>query len=213
MEVRGLNPEERAARVVESSSVSEVLALAHKLQAEAEGLLTEEQLFELGRELGVEPQYVREALRLRHRAAQPVREAAAMPAPVAAEERCLISVGQAFMLLASLSIVPVAMGALDDYGLIGAPFFALFAAFIVGWCARYSRLAGIAGALAVPLALVVGAFYHGGGSWNGLFHSVPTAFVALLAFGPLCWATGRGAVRLRRWLERSMRVPEREITT
>src|SRR5436305_14726419 len=81
MEFRWLTCDERRTGAVESQSLSEVLALAQKLQAEGDGLVSEEQVVDMGRELGVRPEYVREALRLSGRAAQPRRRAPAETAP------------------------------------------------------------------------------------------------------------------------------------
>src|SRR4029077_20640933 len=92
MEFRWLTNEERRTRTVESSALSEVLALAQKLQAEGEGLVSEEQAVEMGRELGLRPDYVHEALRLRGRAAQPARALPPEPAshhPIAAAAQAL----------------------------------------------------------------------------------------------------------------------------
>src|SRR5439155_21461146 len=98
MEFRWLTHEERRPRAVESGSLSEVLALAQKLQAEGEGLVSEEQVIEMGRELGVRPEYVREALRLR-RGPGPLAQAVAAehtppahPHPNAAAGQVLLQV-------------------------------------------------------------------------------------------------------------------------
>src|SRR5262249_43067931 len=76
MEFRWLTTDEQRTRAVESSTLSDVLALAQQLQAEGEGSVGEEQVLEMGRELGVQPQYIREALRLRRRAEEPARSLA-----------------------------------------------------------------------------------------------------------------------------------------
>src|SRR6266851_4143376 len=95
MEFRWLTSDERRTRAVESSSLSEVLALAQNLQAEGEGLVSEEQAVEMGRELGVRAEYVHEALRLRRRAAQPAGTLPPEPAvhnPIAAAMRAMLGV-------------------------------------------------------------------------------------------------------------------------
>src|SRR3954447_18164586 len=71
MEFRWLTTEEKRSRSVEIGSLPEVLALAQKLQAEGGGLVAEDEVVEMGRELGVRPEYIREALRLRQGATQP----------------------------------------------------------------------------------------------------------------------------------------------
>jgi len=71
MEFRWLTTEEKRTHTVDSSDLPDVLALAQKLQAEGGGLVREDEVIEMGRELGVRPEYVREALRLRRRAATP----------------------------------------------------------------------------------------------------------------------------------------------
>src|SRR6188472_4466622 len=74
MEFRWLTPEEQKTRAVESASLAEVLALAQKLQAEGEARVHDDQVVEMGRELGIRPEFVREALRLRRGAVGPVVE-------------------------------------------------------------------------------------------------------------------------------------------
>jgi hypothetical protein len=203
MDRRWLFPDRGGERGVESDSASEILALAQKLQAEASGLLTEEQVIEMGRELGVEPRYVRDAIRLR----QPVAHLDAPPAhellmPGQEGSEPLAAVGRALAILFALAMVPGAMEALDSGGAHPVPFFALFASTVVGWVARYPRLAGLAGATTVPMALLIYAFYHSIWPWGGPSLSFASLFFTLLAFGPLCWATARGAAGLRRWIER-----------
>ena len=55
MKLRWPIPGERQPRAVESSSVSEVLALAMKLQTQAEDRVSEDEVLEMGRE-GVVPE-------------------------------------------------------------------------------------------------------------------------------------------------------------
>ena len=55
MEFRWLTSDERRTGAVESHSLSEVLALAQKLQAEGDGLVSEDQVVDMGREPRAEP--------------------------------------------------------------------------------------------------------------------------------------------------------------
>jgi hypothetical protein len=99
-------------------------------------------------------------------------------------------------------MVPVAMNGLDHIGVAPAPFFALLASGVVGWVARYPRLAGVAGAITVPMSLLISLFYTIVWPYSGALPDPTAVFTALLAFGPLCWATARGAASARRWFER-----------
>jgi hypothetical protein len=207
MEFRWLTPEERRACAVESGSLAEVLALAQKLQAEGEELLTEEQVVEMGRELGIRPEYVCEALALRQRATQPARALQMEPEP--REERPLAAVGQTLLLLFAIGLFPATIGALHQSHMEPVPCFALIAAAVTGWVARYPRLAAVGGALTVPITLCIGAFYsqlysHSNGS-SGMDEAI---FFSLLSLGPLCSLVGRGAAKLRRWAERLTDRPE-----
>src|SRR5215217_5221433 len=98
MEFRWLTSEEQRTRAVESRSLSEVLALAQRLQAEAEGQVTDDQVVEMGRELGVQPEYVREALSLRRRAAKPAAMSAQLSEVHAPGRAVSSSLGQALAL-------------------------------------------------------------------------------------------------------------------
>jgi hypothetical protein len=204
MEFRWLTPEERPARSVESGSLADVLALAQQLQAETEGLLSEEQVVEMGRELGIRPECVREALTLRQRAAQPAQALLTEPALAPGDERPLAAVGQALLLGFAMALFPAAVSAIGRSGLYPLPFVALTAAAITGWTARYPRLAAIGGALAVPAVLLAFALYpvgffpygqHGPGMDEAVV-------LSLLSFCPLCSVAGRAAAKLRRWAER-----------
>jgi hypothetical protein len=201
MDRRWLFPEQERQHGMERDSAPEILALAQKLQAEAGGLLTEEQVIEMGRELGLEPRYVREAIRLR----QPVARADPSPAPLVLAEESgepLAAVGRALAILFALAMVPAAFQALDSNNPHPTPFFALFASTVVGWVARYPRLAGVAGAATVPMALLIYGFYHSAWPWGGPGLGFPAVFFTLLAFGPLCWGTARATAGIRRWVER-----------
>ena len=156
MEFRWLTREERRASAVESGSLAEVLALAQRLQAEGEGLVGEEQVLEMGRELGVRPEYVREALRLRRGAVEPVR--APTPGPVS--HNPIADVALALGITFAVLLLP---GLIQSFNTSGHDpawiLLTLVTALIAGWAARYPRLAGIAGAAAVPMILVVMRLY------------------------------------------------------
>jgi hypothetical protein len=203
MDRRWLFPEQGGQHGMESDSASEILALAQKLQADATGLLTEQQVIEMGRELGLEPRYVREAIRLRQPVARvdPAPAGDLMTLPEEGGEP-LAAVGRALAILFALAMVPASFQALDPGDAHPTPFFALFASTVVGWVARYPRLAGAAGATTVPIALLIYGFYHTVWPWGGPGLTFPAVFFTLLAFGPLCWATARGAAGIRRWAER-----------
>lgn len=208
MEFRWLKPDERRGPAVDSGSLAEVLELAQKLQAEGEGLLSEEEVIQTGQELGIRPEYVREALALRQLAAQPTQARPLEPSSAKGDERPLAVVGQALLLMFALALFPAAMIALRWNGMEALPLLALIAAVATGWAARYPRLAAIGGALAVPAVLLAMALYprdifpsHGqdiGGA----------VFLSLLSLGPLCSVVGRGAAKLRRWTERFTDRPE-----
>ena len=187
-------------RAVESRSLSEVLALAQKLQAEGEGLIGEEQVIEMGRELGVRPDYVREALRLRGRSAQPARALQPEPALPPTDHNPIAAAAQVLLIVFALGMLPRTGDALMRSGINPGLFlfFAITASLAAGWSARYSRLAGVAGALAVPILLLVAAFYPTSGPSLG----GDAVFFALLSLCPLGSAVGRLGARTRRWAER-----------
>jgi hypothetical protein len=197
MEFRWLSAEEQRARCVESRSLSEVLTLAQKLQAEADGLLTEEQVIETGRELGIRPEYVREALRLRQQP-PPLGPSPVAEATLAPFESRWAAVAQGFVVMGALGLFPWTMHRLDDIQLAPMAWFAFPAAIIAGWIARYPKLAALAGALAVPVVLCVAGVY--GLTGQGL----PIEIIALsiATFCPLCSVAGRAGAKLRRWAER-----------
>lgn len=149
MEFRWLTKEEQRTRVVESSSLSDVLALAQKLQADDERLVSEEQVVEMGRELGVRPEHVREALRLHRGAAQPTSSLRTPPA-VPAEPNPVTRVAQAGLVGLGLGTLPLALAALAQSSSEPLAVCAFAAAFAAGWAARSPRLAGIAGSLVIP---------------------------------------------------------------
>lgn len=211
MEDRWPVPEPGRARRVESDSASEILALAQRLQAEASGLLSEEQVIEMGRELGLEPRHVREAIRLRQPIARVSPPAAAPVATTpgatpflssAEGSEPLAAVGRAFVVIFGLAMAPAAMDTLSRGNAAFVPFLALFASVIVGWIARYPRLAGVAGVLTVPMALLITFFHMAAMPWDMPGPDFSGVFFTLLAFGPLCWATARGAAGVRNWAER-----------
>src|SRR5439155_25726090 len=204
MEFRWLTSDERRTRAVESQSLSEVLALGQKLQAEGDGLVTEEQVVEMGRELGVRPEHVREALRLRRRAAQPARTVQAEPNLPPTDHNPIAAAAQVLLGVFALGMLPRAADALgrSEVNILFFLFSAFIASLAAGWSSRYSRLAGIAGAAVVPILLLVAAFYP----------YQPTLgrgaiFFSLLSLCPLCSATGRLGGRVRRWAERFVERP------
>ena len=199
MEFRWLTHEERRPRAVESGSLSEVLALAQKLQGEGEGLVSEEQVIEMGRELGVRPEYVREALRLRRGPGAPAQALAAEPTPPV-HPNPIAAAGQALLMVFALLMLPATARALDESGRDPAwMLFAFAAAVVAGWSARYPRLAGIAGAAAVPMILFVSCFYR-----HAYPHGISgeAMLFSLVSLCPLCSTAGRGAASVRRWAER-----------
>src|SRR4029077_6170018 len=111
---------------VESSSLSEVLALAQKLQAESDGLISEEQVMEMGRELGVRPDYVREALRLRRRSAQPARTLQPEPTLPPTDHNPIAAAAQVLLTVFALGMLPRAGEALERSG-VSPALFAFFA--------------------------------------------------------------------------------------
>jgi hypothetical protein len=203
MEFRWLKPDERRGAAVESGSLAEVLELAQRLQAEGEGLLSEREVIEVGQELGIRAEYVREALALRQRAAQPAHALRPEPIIASADERPLAAVGQALLLVFALALFPAAMNELNRFGLEPFPLIALIAALITGWVARYSRPAALGGALAAPVVLFAMVMYPSGHGFSG-----GALFFSLLSLGPLCSVAGRAAAKLRRWTERFTDPPQ-----
>jgi hypothetical protein len=202
MEFRWLAAEEQRASAVESSSVGDVLALAQKLQAEGESLLSEDQTVEMGRELGIRPEYVREALRLRQ-ARPPAPVMAGEAAPVPARHNPIAAVTRLFAGVFALSVLPVAMGLLAQSNASpGWVLFTLVVSLLAGWTARYPRLAGVAGGLAVPLVLVIAGLFHA--TFDGAPYVRGDELIrALLLCTPLSSLTGSAAARARRWMERN----------
>ena len=154
----------------------------------------------MGRELGVRPEYVREALRLRGRAAQPGRTLQPELTLPPTDHNPIAAASQLLLTVFAIGMLPRAGDALFrssvNPGLF--LFFALIASLAAGWSARYSRLAGAAGALAVPVLLLVAAFYpYSGPSLGG-----DAVFFSLLSLCPLGSAIGRLGARTRRWAER-----------
>jgi len=188
---------------VESASLSDVLALAQKLQAENEGWVNEEQVVEMGRELGVQPQFVREALRLRHRAAQPARALRAEPAAVPSDPNPLAAAARTLATLCGLLLLPLVMNRfryweIDPVWIL----FAILAAAATGWAVRTRRMAGVAGAVAAPAMLLLTFFYSFERGLPGYWLSKHALFVSLLSLTPLCSTAGRAAAAGRRWAER-----------
>lgn len=200
MEFRWLTTEERRGQTVENGSLTDILALAQKLQADGEGRVSEDQVVEMGRELGVRTEYIREALRLRCRSAQPARSLQPEPTLPPTDHNPIASVAQVLLLIFALGMLPRAMVALDRSNITPQLFlmFTILSTMLAGWSARYSRLAGVAGAVAIPILLLVAAFYsiyQPGLTFEAVFFS-------LLSLCPLGSALGRVAARARRFAER-----------
>jgi hypothetical protein len=207
MEIRWLTAEEQKPVQVESGAVSEVLALAQKLQADREDRFTEAQVVEMGQELGIRPEHVREALRLKRAPLEPARS----PPPVTPHREpsggSLAAVGHVALVTAALGMLPHAISAAnrtflgDGLAALLVPF---FVAGIAGWHARLSRLAGIAGAAALPLVMMILLTYSRG------FGQGETFVLSLLSAAPLCGYTGRAAAKLRQRMERLAEQQERQ---
>jgi hypothetical protein len=202
MEFRWLTTEEQRTQAVESGTLSDVLALAQNLQAEGEGLVGDDQVIEMGRELGIRPEYVREALRLRRPTRPSALALSSEPAHLSSRHNPLAAVAQLFLGVFAVSILPVAMGLM--IGSNASPVWMLFAflvALMAGWTARYPRLAAVAGALAVPLVIVITGFFHATFDRNPFVRG-DELILALLCCTPACSLVGRAATRVRQWLER-----------
>jgi hypothetical protein len=201
MEFRWLTTDEQRTRAVESSTLSDVLALAQQLQSESEGWVGEDQVVEMGRELGVQPQYIREALRLRRRASQPARALRAESAAVSSNPNPLAVAAQTLATLWGLLLLPlVSQGLQACNSREGWIVITLLCAAITGGSVRASRLAGLAGALAAPAILIIASFYNTYGPGDPL--SRHAIFFFLLSLCPLGATAGRTAAAVRRWLER-----------
>jgi hypothetical protein len=199
MEFRWLTKEEQRTRGIESSSLPEVLTLAQKLQAEGEGLVSEAQVVEMGRELGIRPEHVREALCLRRAAQLPPAHRAVAERPALTHDP-VATVMRAALLGLGLGTLPLAVAALAQTDSEAVALFVLVATFTAGWSARYPRWAGVAGALAVPAVLFAAliGWPHG----LGIGMEGVAFFLSLLSFTPLGSAVGCGAASLRRRVER-----------
>jgi hypothetical protein len=199
MEFRWLTTEKQRSRAVESHTLSDVLALAQQLQAEAEGQVTDDQVVEMGRELGVQPEYIREALRLRRR---PVasRVAPSQHPGLIDTSPSGSSLGRALTMGLGLGTLPMALIALADSHAQPVAFFTLIATLAAGWAARQPRLAGTAGMVTAPLIVLVSAMFLTSIPVYGLR---PEAFfISLLSFTALGGGISRFAAGLRDRLER-----------
>lgn len=193
-------PEKAEARGLESESVTEVLALALQLQSDAGGLLSEEQVIEMGRELGIAPHHVRAAMRLRQ-GVGPSASAVPRPTDDAPGNRVLAWVGRALLVLLGVGMAPVLLQwmAMTGGGLVAL--LALPSAAFVGWLARYPRLAALGGALTVPIWVLCYFFYFVMFNWGRPYPLDETIVGSLVLLSPYCAAAGAGAAALRRWLE------------
>lgn len=197
MEFRCVTQEERRAPAVESSALSEVLALAQRLQAESDGLINEAQVVEMGRELGVRPEYVRAAIRRHQRAVPPARPAPSEPLPPPPDHQPVLAASQALVTICAVLLLPRTADLLNLSGRDPVwILIALAAAWIAGWSARQPRLAGVVGAVALPLILFVSSFYRL--PWHPPGIRGEAIAFSFLSLGPLCAATGEAAGRLRR---------------
>jgi hypothetical protein len=209
VEIRWLTAEEQKPVQVESGAVSEILALAQKLQADREDRFTEAQVVEMGQELGIRPEHVREALRLKRApiVSPPIPSIPSIPAsPPDTHAGPLTAVGHVALTTFALGLLPHTIMAAERTFMGGSSF--LWMPFIVagiaGWVARSRSLAGVAGAAAVPLVMAILITYSRGGGADATF------FLSLLSVAPLCGYAARGAARLRRWMERLAERQERQ---
>jgi hypothetical protein len=202
MEFRWLNSEEQRTRAVESASLAEVLALAQQLQAEGEARVSDEQVVEMGRELGIRPEYVREAMQLRRGTASPtpvrpealLQNAAPPSRPVGGSLMSALCTG------IGLGTLPMALIALAESHAQPISLFVLFATLAAGWSARHPRLAGAAGAVTAPLIVLASLIFLESSHYTGMR---PEAFLfSLLSFTPLGSVAGRLGAALHRRLER-----------
>jgi hypothetical protein len=206
MEFRWLSPEEQRARAVETNSLAEVLSLAQKLQAEGEVLVSEEQAVEMGRELGVQPEYVREALRLSRRSPQPQPHPHAEPISASADHGPRRTILSAAMVGFGVGTLPLALDALARSHAEPLALFVLMAALFAGWSARLPRLAEKASAVAAPAVILASSLYP------SPFLSPEAFFFAVLSFTPLSATVGRAAAAVRRRAER-LAEPQRLTTS
>jgi hypothetical protein len=195
MEFRWLTPEEQRSRTVESNSLAEVLSLAQKLQADGEALVSEEQAVDMGRELGIRPEYIWEALRLRRRSSEPPPRLHAEPTQ-ASSDHPRSTIARAATVGFGLGTLPLAMEALSQCNALPVSLFVLIAVLFSGWTARLPRLAGKAGALAAPAVVIACLFYNPPGLSPQAF------FFSLVSLTPLGAAVGRAAATVRHRKER-----------
>jgi hypothetical protein len=212
-----LATQERAVSAVDNHALSEILALALKLQAREDETLSEAQVLEMGRELGIRPEFVYEALRLKGRASSPATTETAVHHRrlVVDGDGAIATVTRTLISLFALGMLPGAWELLAQHGAGGVPAFALLVALIAGWSARYPRLARVSGALACPLTLLVASFYSAH-HYRGPFYSWPdsqTIFFALLALCPLGSSVASGSARFRRWMERLVDRPLKRVVS
>jgi hypothetical protein len=201
MEFRWLTPEEQRTRAVETASLAEVLTLAQKLQAEGEARVSDEQVVEMGRELGIRPEFVREALHLRRGAARPAlqRTEAMVPEPVSSARPGNGTLARALCVGLGLGTLPMALIALAETNAQPVTLFALFATLAAGWSARHPRQAATAGAVIAPLIVLMSMVFVETLHSPGL--SASGFWFSLISFTPLGAAVGQLAASWRRRLE------------
>ena len=210
MDARWSTAEGSRSHAVPGDAVSDTLALAMKLQTQGEAMVDEERMVAMGRELGIQPEYVRQALVMMRDAGAP----AAAPSPPAlgnaGDSLPLAAAGRTLSIVFSVLLLPLVFRLLPSYHMALVLLIALAAAFVAGWAARLPRPAALAGAFACPVVLVAAAL-NGGHGWSLTPEGLFAALLSLIAFGPLCSAAGTAAASLRRWEERLTLVARQRV--
>src|SRR5438874_3114335 len=103
-----LATQERAVSAVDDHALSEILALALKLQAQEDETLSEAQVLEMGRELGIRPEFIHEALRLKGRFPNPTPLEMDAPHPrlVSDGDGAIATVARTLLSLFALGMLP-----------------------------------------------------------------------------------------------------------
>ncbi len=185
----------------DAGAATEILTLALRLQTQSEQNLPDAHLVELGQELGIRPEYIREALLLQARG----QSASSLPInePAVVERASIVPavrrVGITLVYLASLGLIPRALSALGDHPgePLGVAICAVFWAVLCGLAAGEKWVARVAGVLAVPLVWFLASLYE---------QVYPGSLgIFLLAFAPLAASAGDIGGRTRRFGERLRR--------